>query len=85
MSRWAAFWLGLDYSLSQLIWEDPNITISSKTAEARLEGKKWGCWGCKALNVLFHVPDHCGGALLHDYQRAKAAEAELEKELGNVK
>lgn len=82
LDRWRCFWLGADYGISQWLWGDADITISSKTAEARLEGKTWGKCGCWALNILFHVPDHCGGALLHDEQRAEAAACELKKELG---
>lgn len=72
--HWYNFWLATDYYVSSLIWHDQDITISSQTAKARDAGKQWGCWGCKALNVMFRTSDHCGGALVHDGERAAQAE-----------
>lgn len=85
--RWTAFWLGADYWASNVLWDDPDITISSKVAEARDAGKWWGKAGCKVLNVLFLTQDHCSGAVEHDQERASAAVSELqaqkEKEAGD--
>ena len=80
LDRWRNGWLGLDYGVSQFIWEDPDVTISSKTAEARNAGKWWGKVGCKVLNVLFFTSDHCSGALVHDKERAEEAVKELDDE-----
>ena len=68
--RWNLAWLAADYFVSALIWGEPDITISSKTAEARNQGRAWGHCGCVLLNWMFRVADHCSGALLHDRQRA---------------
>ena len=71
--RWNNFWLATDYYVSSLIWVEPDITISTQTARARLAGKTWGKCGCVLLNWMFRVPDHCAGALLHDTERAEQA------------
>lgn len=70
----------MDQTISNAVWDDPDVTISSKTAEARLDGKLWGKCGCWLLNKLFNAEDHCSGALEHDLERAEQAEEELENE-----
>jgi len=77
MTWWRNFWIATDVWVSNMIWADPNITISSKTAEARASGKLWGKIGCRILNFLFRSPDHCAKALAGDLTRAKQAENEL--------
>jgi len=79
MNWWRNFWVATDVWVSNWIWADPNITISSKTAEARADGKWWGKAGCKVLNFLFQTQDHCSGAIDGDIDRAKKAAQELER------
>jgi hypothetical protein len=82
---WKSFWLGEDYAIAEAATGKSDVTISSRVAQARLAGKWWGVWGCKALNVLFMAEDHCGGAIQHDLERANDAEAELEAAIAQEK
>lgn len=58
----------------------PDETISSHSARAALEGKTWGIWMCKFLNIF--QKDHGEYAMLADEGRAQIIE-KVEKEKDN--
>lgn len=43
---------------------DPDETISSRAAKAKLKGKRWGCILCKALHKLDN--NHCEKSIEKD-------------------
>lgn len=46
---------------------DPDETISSRAAKARLQGRRWGCVLCKLLDAL--DKDHCNRFIERDRGR----------------
>ncbi len=56
--------IALDQLLNTIFWGDPDETISSRAAKARLEGACWGCFLCKMLDLI--DKKHCEDALEHD-------------------
>lgn len=42
---------------------NPHYSVSDVLAEARERGLTIGCIGCKILNYVFRVPDHCKTAM----------------------
>lgn len=54
------FWnilVSLDQLVNTLLGGDPDETISSRAAKAKLNNKKWGCLLCKLLDRI--DPNHC--------------------------
>lgn len=63
-----SWWYCLDCLGNSLAGGDPLETISSRSAKARLEGRKWGCLMCSLLGwaatIIAGKPtDHCAESL----------------------
>jgi hypothetical protein len=62
------WWVTVDCLLNTILGGDPDETVSSRTAKARVAGDEWACVFCAFLtwcqNKIFHKPgDHCTTAL----------------------
>lgn len=56
--------VSIDQTVNTLFGGDPDETISSRSAKAQLEGKRWGCIMCKFLDFL--DPGHCANNIEYD-------------------
>jgi len=56
--------VSLDQLGNTLTGGDPDETISSRSAKANLEGKTWGIWMCKFLDIF--DKGHCQSSLEPD-------------------
>lgn len=56
--------VGIDQLGNAVLRGDPDETLSSRAAKARIKGKLWGCWLCKVLDWL--DKDHCTKSLEPD-------------------
>lgn len=56
--------ISLDQLLNVLMKGDPDETISSRAAKAKIKNKKWGCILCKILD--WFDKDHCEKNIEHD-------------------
>lgn len=54
--------VALDQLLNTILGGDPQETLSSRAAKARLKGKAWGCLLCRLLDRA--QKDHCTKSLL---------------------
>lgn len=63
--------VAIDMLIATIIWKTSNITISSHSAIAALNGKKWGLYMCKFLNWI--EPNHCANAITSDIEKAQEA------------
>ena len=71
IGQWALNWLNLiDHAGNTLLLGNPNETMSARTARARVAGRSWATWACRALTwgqiaVTFGrvTRDHCAYAL----------------------
>lgn len=53
--------VGLDQALNAVLGGYPDETISCRAARACRDGKAWGKWMCKALDLI--DPGHCQDSL----------------------
>lgn len=69
----------LDRLLGILCFGDgeEDVTISTRAAMARTQGKRWGCWLCRMLDGI--NPGHCDQAIKTDRQEAEAVIEETQK------
>lgn len=56
--------VSVDQFFNALSGGDPDETISSRAAKAMMEGKKWGCVLCPALDYI--DPGHCSKNIEYD-------------------
>lgn len=56
--------IAIDQFGNALAGGDPDETISSRAAKAKVNGRPWGCVLCKVLDWV--QPDHCDKALEPD-------------------
>lgn len=55
------FLLACDRLLNVIVNGNPDLTISTRAAIARQEGRRWGCVVCRVLD--FFAKDHCANSL----------------------
>ncbi|WP_419902144.1 hypothetical protein [Kiloniella sp.] len=53
--------ISIDQLANTLTFGDPDETISSRAAKARIKGKKWGCVLCWALDKIDEK--HCAKSI----------------------
>lgn len=75
------FLVGLDQFVNVITFGEPDETISSRSARAALQGKKWGIVMSKFLNLF--QKDHGAKAQAGDVERAEHVR-DLEEESGTL-
>lgn len=59
----------MDDLLNVLCNGKPRQWVSTRAAQARIEGRRWGCWLCKLLDAI--DAGHCDRALVDAEQNLK--------------